>query len=92
MPVAKVSSRGQVTLPSAVREELEIQKGDKLLIDVDPEKKTASFRVIKRRALSEFYRALLAKQEWIGKEAERSAVGRYLSTHAEKPVGKRRRR
>ena len=90
MPVAKVSSRGQVTLPSAIRKQLEIEKGDELLIDVDQEMKTASFRVIKKRRLSEFYGALKTEHKWVGKKGELAAVGKFLSAHAERSFRKRR--
>lgn len=92
MALAKVSSRGQVTLPSSVRKQLEIEKGDELLIDVDQEKGTGSFRVIKKKRLSEFYGAFKAGGEWVGKTGEITAAGKYLSAHAERSLRKWRRK
>lgn len=92
MAVAKVTSRGQVTLPSRVRRQLNIARGDDLLIDVDPETKTAFLRVIKKMRLSEFYGAFSVAGRWAGKAKEIQAVGEYLSAHAERSLRKRSRR
>ncbi len=88
MSLAKVTSRGQVTLPSGVRKELNIQKGDRLLIDVNAQTNTATFRVVKRARLSDFYSALPVSEKWKGKKKENEAVGKYLSKHAVRSTGK----
>lgn len=83
MPLARVSSRGQVTLPAEVRQQLNIEQGDELLIDVDWQRQVASFRVIKEARLSDFYGILAASGKPGDKVGENSAVGRYLGKRAE---------
>ncbi len=88
MSLAKVTSRGQVTLPSGVRKALDIQTGDQLLIDVNARTNTATFHVVKRTRLSDFYSALPVSGKWKGKEKENEAAGKYLAKHAVRSIGK----
>ena len=91
MAAARVSSRGQVTLPAGVRRQLGIDQGDDLLIEVDVTQQVASFRVIKRKRLSEYYRSLQMNRKWKGKSAEVAEVGEYLASHAERPQRRKAR-
>ena len=77
MPISKVTSKGQVTIPVEVRQALGIEQGDELLFEVTPEQ-LAQMRVIKRQRLSDLYGALQAKRPYPGKSAIREEVGKAL--------------
>jgi len=77
MPLAKVTSKGQVTIPSEVRKMLNIEEGDSLLFD-SSSKDGATMRVIKSRSLTDFRGVLRSKKRWPGKEKARKIVGHYL--------------
>lgn len=53
MAMARVSSKGQVTIPQAVREQFDIQQGDDLLFV--EEDGCLKVRVVKKRNLTDFY-------------------------------------
>jgi AbrB family looped-hinge helix DNA binding protein len=77
MPISRVTSKGQVTIPSEVRKALEIEQGDDLLFELSPDQ-TARLRVLKRPKLSEFYGALSTQRRFPGKEQVRQEVGQEL--------------
>ena len=79
MPTARVTSKGQVTIPSEVRKALGIDQGDALLFEVGSDQ-TALLCVVKRQKLSDFYGSLRAQRPLLGKKAVREAVGRDLAT------------
>jgi len=59
MPLARGTTKGQVTIPAEVRRALDIGEGDDLLFEV-VEAGEARIRALKRRRLSNLYRALPA--------------------------------
>lgn len=71
---AKVTSKGQVTLPVAVRRELSISEGDDLEFETTPEGVTV--RVVHRRALASFLGALSVDEVLPDHAAERRAAAR----------------
>ncbi|MCP4660002.1 MAG: AbrB/MazE/SpoVT family DNA-binding domain-containing protein [bacterium] len=75
--MVRVTSKGQVTIPVAIRRALELKAGDGLLFE-PLEKDMARFRVVRRRGLTEFAGALRAKRRYPGKAALREEVGRTL--------------
>jgi len=77
MPLARVTAKGQVTIPVAVRKSLDLKEGDDLLFEVG-EVGEARIRVVKRRSLLDLYGALPATRPYPGKAAIRAAVGRRL--------------
>ena len=77
MSVARVTSKGQVTIPADVRKELGIDQGDDLVFEVTSER-SAQLRVIKRRRLSDLYGSLAATRPFPGKEEVRETVGKEL--------------
>lgn len=77
MSTARVTSKGQVTIPAEVRRALKIDQGDDLVFQVTSER-SAELRVQKRKRLSDFYGALPAARPYPGKEAIREEVGREL--------------
>lgn len=83
MSISRVTSKGQVTIPTGVRKALDIEQGDDLIFEVSPDQ-TARLRVIKRQRLSELYGALRATQPIPGKEAIRQQVGEALGERAKR--------
>lgn len=79
MSIAKVTSKGQVTIPSEMRKALQIEAGDHLLFE-DFSGKKAALRVIKSRPLAKFRGTLPATKPWPGKKKTREEVGVYLAT------------
>ena len=77
MSTARVTSKGQVTIPAEVRRALKIDQGDDLVFHVTSER-SAELRVQKRQRLSDLYGALPAARQYPGKEAIREEVGREL--------------
>jgi AbrB family looped-hinge helix DNA binding protein len=77
MPISRVTSKGQVTIPSEVRKALDIEQGDQLVFELR-EDQTARLRVVKRQKLSDFYGSLPAQRPFPGKETVREEVGQEL--------------
>jgi antitoxin PrlF len=77
MPISRVTSKGQVTIPADIRKALDIEQGDDLMFEVGPEQ-TARLRVVKRQRLSDLYGALRATRPFPGKETVREQAGRVL--------------
>jgi AbrB family looped-hinge helix DNA binding protein len=77
MALARVTTKGQVTIPAEVRKALDIGAGDDLLFEI-VDAGEARIRVLKRRRLSDLYGALPATRPYPGKEAVRTEVGQGL--------------
>lgn len=77
MSTARVTSKGQVTIPADVRRALKIDQGDDLAFEVTSER-SAELKVLKRKRLSDLFGALPATRPFAGKEAIRDEVGRDL--------------
>ena len=75
MSTARVTSKGQVTIPAEVRRALKIDQGDDLVFQVTSER-SAELRVQKRQRLSDFYGAL---------PAARHSPARETPLHSGKP-------
>jgi AbrB family looped-hinge helix DNA binding protein len=76
MEQAKVTYKGQITLPKAVREALNIEQGDSVMLRVEGDH--AILRPIKKKALLELYGAFPATQPYPGAASLRKKVGRKL--------------
>jgi len=74
---AKLTSKGQVTIPTALRQQLNLEAGDELLFVLEGGE--VRVRVLKQRRLSEFYGALPATRPYPGKDAIRQQVGAHLA-------------
>ena len=85
MALARVTSKGQVTIPAEIRKALNIGEGDDLLFEV-VETGEARIRVLKRQRLSDLYGALPATRPYPGKEQVRTEVGQGLG---ERLVGRK---
>jgi len=79
---ARVTSKGQVTVPVEVRQALGIETGDDLRFEV--ESGGARLHVVKRKRLSDLFAVLPATRSFPGKAAVRNAVGKALG----KPLGR----
>lgn len=79
--ISRVTSKGQVTIPSEVRKALQIVQGDDLVFEVATDQ-TARLRVVKRQQLSDLYGALRSTRQFPGKEAVREEVGQWLGERA----------
>jgi antitoxin PrlF len=77
MALARVTTKGQVTIPAEVRKALDIGEGDDLLFEV-VKAGEARIRVLKRRRLSDLYGTLPATRSYPGKEAVRTEIGQGL--------------
>ncbi|HYH46979.1 MAG TPA: AbrB/MazE/SpoVT family DNA-binding domain-containing protein [Thermoanaerobaculia bacterium] len=77
MSTARVTSKGQITIPASVRRALGIDQGDDLQFEVTSER-SAELRVVKRRRLSELYGSLAATRPFPGKDEVREEAGREL--------------
>ena len=77
MPIVKISSKGQVTIPAEIRRVLDIRRGDSLLFEVAADG-AGRFRILPRRRLTQLAGALPATRPFPGKAAVREETGRSL--------------
>ena len=88
MSIAKVTTKGQITIPAETRKALGIEQGDQLLFEVTQQGE-ARIRVIKQGRLTELYGALPATRPYPGKEAVRTEVGEKLGRRLSQKGDKR---
>lgn len=77
MSTSRVTSKGQVTIPTEVRKALQIEQGDDLIFEVTSDT-SARLRVVKRQRLSDLYGALRSTRPFPGREAIREQAGQAL--------------
>lgn len=75
---ARLTSKGQVTIPVIVRRKLNLQPGDELVFDLDPGGEV-KIRVLKRKRLTELYASLPAKRPYPGKAKVREEMATGLA-------------
>lgn len=73
MSVAKVTYKGQITIPKEIRDALGISEGDHVIIVVDGDK--AILRPVRRGSLSELRGKLPATHPFPGVDQVRDEVG-----------------
>jgi AbrB family looped-hinge helix DNA binding protein len=88
MSIAKVTTKGQITIPAETRKALGIEQGDQLLFEVTQQDE-ARIRVIKRGRLAELYGSLPPTRPYPGKEAVRIEVGEKLGRRLSQKGDKR---
>jgi len=76
MQHAKVTYKGQITIPKAVREALNIEDGDSVALRVEGDH--AILRPVKKKVLLEFFGALPATKPYPGTASVRKRVGKKL--------------
>ena len=79
MQQAKVTYKGQITIPKAVRDALNIEEGDSVTLQIEGDH--AILKPLKKKALLEFYGAFPATRPYPGNEALRKEVGGKLGEH-----------
>jgi AbrB family looped-hinge helix DNA binding protein len=72
MQQAKVTFKGQITIPKAVREALDIREGDSVTFMV--EENHAVLKPLKKKNLLDFYGAFPTKRPYPGLETVRKEV------------------
>jgi AbrB family looped-hinge helix DNA binding protein len=77
METARITFKGQVTIPKKIRVALGIQSGDSLIFSIQGDQ--ALIKPLKKKALLDFYGALPATREFPGVEAIRSEFQKKLS-------------
>ncbi|HHW41670.1 MAG TPA: AbrB/MazE/SpoVT family DNA-binding domain-containing protein [Syntrophomonadaceae bacterium] len=75
---ARLTSKGQVTIPVIVRRKLNLQPGDELVFDLGPDGEV-KVRALKRKRLTELYASLPAKRPYPGKAEVREEVAGGLA-------------
>ena len=79
MNKAKVTFKGQVTIPKEVRNSLDIKEGDSVIFVI--EKDHAVLKPLKKKSLKEFYGILQAIRPCPGMESVRKEVHLKLAKH-----------
>jgi antitoxin PrlF len=77
MNKAKVTFKGQVTIPKEVRNSLDIKEGDSVIFVI--EKDHAVLKPLKKKSLKDFYGILPATQPYPGMESVRKEVHHKLA-------------
>ena len=72
MQRAKVTFKGQITIPKAVREALDIQAGDSVIFML--ERGHAVLKPLKKKALLDFYGSFPSKRPYPGLETVRKEI------------------
>jgi antitoxin PrlF len=54
MVTARITTKGQITIPKAVRDQLDVKPGDALEFLVDEQTQRAEVRPVRRRSIAEF--------------------------------------
>jgi len=79
MNKAKVTFKGQVTIPKEVRNSLDIKEGDSVIFVI--QKDHAVLKPLKKKSLKDFYGILPATQPYSGMESVREKVHHKLAKH-----------
>lgn len=77
---ARVTSKGQVTVPLDVRRKLDLQPGDELIFEINSQGEL-KVKIIKRKKLSELYGSLPTSRPYPGKEKIREETAISISNH-----------
>ncbi len=77
MPTAKITYKGQVTIPKEIRESLSIHEGDSVLFTVEEDH--AILKPLRKMDISEFLGALPATKPYLDVEEVRKEVHRTMA-------------
>ena len=83
METARITFKGQVTIPKKVRIALGIQAGDSLIFAVQGDQ--AVIKPFKKKSLLDFYGALPATREFPGTRAVRSEFHKKVAEKKNRP-------
>ena len=76
MQQAKVTYKGQITIPKAVRKALNIQEGDSVTLTIEGDH--AILKPLKKKVLSDFFGVFPATRAYPGNEEVRKEVGHKI--------------
>lgn len=79
---ARLTSKGQVTIPVEIRRRYGLETGTE--VDFVAEAAGPRLVPVKRRSLMDLYGSLPVKKPWPGKEAARRIIGRKLGAELER--------
>lgn len=75
-----VTTKGQVTIPEAIRRALEVKVGDKVYFSkVLPEKKQVIIRMVPKDSVKRLYGSLKSRGKYINLETVRQKSGKILA-------------
>ena len=74
---ARLSSKGQLTIPAEIRRRYDLKTGDE--VQFVAEERGAYLVPLKRKSLMDLYGAIKVDRPWPGKERAREMVGRMLA-------------
>jgi antitoxin PrlF len=77
MQQAKVTFKGQITIPKAVRDALDIQQGDSVTFTLEGD--LAVLKPVKKKAIVDFYGTFPARRPYPGLEAVRKELHRKVA-------------
>ncbi len=80
MPTATITSKGQLTIPKRIREQLDLREGDQVVVAIEGQQITLV--PIRRRGLLHLRGAFAGLQPYPGREAEREAAMREAAREA----------
>lgn len=83
MSTATVTSKGQVTIPAKIRQQLSLRAGDRLQFESTGQE--VSIRVVPKRELADFAGILRSAKPFPGTRAVRETTARALARRHEKP-------
>lgn len=81
MQIARMTTKGQVTIPKTVRERLQAKQGDLLVFEFT-EGGDLKVRSLSQKPLSALFGALPATRPYPGKAAVRDEVGKKLAARS----------
>lgn len=82
---AKLTSKGQITIPVAIRRKLNLQPGDELLFEFNRDDEV-KLRAIKRKPLTQLYASLPANRPFRNKQQVREEVAAGIAQRIIKKV------
>lgn len=77
MPKAKITYKGQVTIPKEIRESLSIHEGDSVLFSIEADH--AILKPLRKKPLMDFQGALPATKPYAGIDEIRRAVQKKMA-------------
>lgn len=84
---ARITSKGQVTLPVEIRRRYRLEAGDEIAFSM--EERGLRILPLKKRRLTDFQGMFSSSKPYIGVEATRQAVARQLGEELDRKIRKR---
>lgn len=84
---ARLTSKGQITIPVEIRRRYQLSEGSE--VDFVAERAGPRLIPVKRKSLMELYGSLASSKRWPGKKRVREIVGRKLGQELERKSRRR---